>query len=65
MRKNVLNALRMRFEAEMECHRVNVENYLKNPAGVAEHPDIIESIEKELASMAEYQDKLEMLDEFL
>lgn len=65
MRNGVLNALRMRFEAQVEYHKINIENYLTNPVAVAEHPNILESIENELACMAEYQDKLDMLDEFL
>ena len=32
--------------------------------GVAEHPDIMETIEKELGIIAEYDDKLEMLDKY-
>jgi len=38
--------------------------YLKNPAGIGEHSDIMEAIEGELSQMAEYDDKLEMLDKY-
>jgi len=38
--------------------------YLNNPAGIGEHPDIIEAIEGELMEMAKYQDQLEMLDKY-
>jgi len=31
---------------------------------VAEHPDVMETIEKELAMMADYEDKLEMLNKY-
>ena len=37
---------------------------LNNSVGVADHPDVMESIEKELEVMAAYHDKLEMLDYF-
>jgi hypothetical protein len=37
---------------------------LENPVGVAEHPDIMETIEKELGMIAEYHDKLEMLETY-
>ena len=37
---------------------------LEQPTGVAEHPNIIETIEKELAFIAEYDDKLEMLTKY-
>lgn len=64
MRDEILKASRLHFQAHIEKHRINVENYLRNGVGVAEHPDIMESIESELAQIAEYDDKLEMLDKY-
>ena len=64
MRKEILDASRLHFKAHIEKHRINVENLLKNPTGVAEHPDIMETIEKELEIMAEYHDKLEILKHY-
>ena len=64
MRKEILDASRLHFKAHIEKHRINVENLLNNPAGVAEHPDIMETIEKELEIIAEYDDKLEVLDKY-
>ena len=40
---------------------MNIENLLENPRGVAEHPDIMDTIEKELEIIAEYDDKLSVL----
>ena len=37
---------------------------LEKPAGVAEHPDTLETIEKELKIIAEYDDELQMLDKY-
>ena len=34
---------------------------IENGVGVAEHPDTMETIEKELEKMAEYEDKLAVL----
>jgi len=62
MRDKLLEASREHFLAHIKKHQVNVEILLENPTGVAEHPDIMETIEKELATMAEYHDKLEMLN---
>lgn len=61
LRQELLNASKKHFEAHIEKHRINVEILLKNGVGVAEHPDVMETIEGELAQMAEYHDKLEML----
>jgi hypothetical protein len=64
MRKKILDASRLHFKAHIEKHRINVENLLQKGVGVAEHPDIMETIEKELEIIAEYDDKLEVLDKY-
>jgi len=35
------------------------------PAGVGEHPDIMEAIEQEMKLVAEYHDMLEMTEKYL
>ncbi len=64
MREEILKASRLHFQAYIEKHKINVNNLLRNVVGVAEHPDIMETIEKELAIIAEYDDKLEVLDKY-
>ncbi len=64
MRKEILDASRLHFKAHIEKHKVNVNNLLRNAVGVAEHPDIMDTIEKELEIIAEYDDKLEVLDKY-
>jgi hypothetical protein len=64
MRKQILKASRLNFQARIERHRLNVENLLTNLVGVAEHPDILDTVEKELEIIAEYDDKLEILDKY-
>ncbi len=64
MREGLIKASRLHFEAHIQKHKVNVENMMENSVGVGEHPDIMNTIEKELAIMAEYSDKLEMLNKY-
>ena len=64
MRDELIKASRIHFKAHIEKHRMNVENLLNNSVGVAEHTDLMDSIEKELAIIAEYDDKLEMLNKY-
>ena len=64
MRDDFINALRLNFKANIEKHRVNSENLMSNSAGIGEHGDVMDEIEKELGLMADYADKLEMLDYF-
>ena len=64
MRDEFIKASRIHFKAHIEKHKMNVENLLNNSVGVAEHPDVMDSIEKELGIMAEYDDKLAVLDKY-
>ena len=64
MRNEFIRASRVHFEAHIEKHRVNVENLLQNSAGVGEHSDLMDTIEKELEEMAKYHDLLEMVDTY-
>ncbi len=50
------------LEGQMARHRINIEVLLDRGVGVAEHPDIMDTIEKELGMMSEYADKLAMLE---
>ena len=52
MREDLIRASQLHFKAHIQKHKVNVENLLENSVGVAEHPDIMDSIEKELEIMA-------------
>ena len=64
LRNDLLKASKKHFEAHIEKHRINIENMLNNTVGVGDHPDVMDSIEKELEVMSVYADKLEMLDHF-
>ena len=64
MRKDLIEASKLHFKAHVEKHRVNVETLLEKGVGVAEHPDIMETIEKELSIIAEYDDKLSVLEKY-
>ena len=64
MKKDILKASKLHFQAQIEKHKVNVNNLLRNTVGVAEHPDIMDTIEKELEVIAEYDDKLSVLNKY-
>ena len=64
MRKDIIEASKLHFKAHIEKLRINVENLLEKGVGVAEHPDIMETIEKELEIIAEYDDKLEIIKKY-
>jgi hypothetical protein len=63
-RVNMIEAIKAHAEGHIKKHTMNVEVYLKNSVGVGEHPDIVETIEKELKLIAEYNDQLEILNKY-
>lgn len=63
-RSKMIAAARAHAVAHIEKHKMNVEVYLENPAGIGEHSDIMDAIEKEIEEMAKYQDHLEILDKY-
>lgn len=65
MRKKLIEALKSHARGHIDKHLANVEVYLENAAGVGEHPDIIEAIEKELDIVAQYNDQLEIIATYL
>ena len=64
MRQAIIEALQAHAKGHIEKHKANVEVLLEKPAGVAEHPDTLETIEKELKINAEYDDELQMHDKY-
>lgn len=63
-RESMLQALRSHAEGHIAKHKMNVEVYLTNPAGIGEHQDIFEAMEMEILEMAKYEDVLTILDQY-
>ena len=62
MRKEIIGVLKQHFEAHILKHKMNVDIMLSNPMALHEHTDLMAAIEKEVAQIAEYQDKLEIME---
>ena len=52
----VLNAIVQQADAMISKHKINVEVLTKNASGVAEHPDLMKTVEDELAQIAHWND---------
>jgi|TARA_R110002074_G_scaffold245686_1_gene417626 hypothetical protein len=61
MRLTIVKALKSYLRGHIEKHIANVNVHLENTVGVAEHSDHLETIEKELETIAGYEDKLNVL----
>ena len=62
MRDQLLTALRAYYVGNIEKHKMNIENLIMNNVGVAEHPDHIETVSKEVEALAKWDEMLQMLD---
>ena len=64
MRQQLIEAARAHFVSHIQKHRMNVEIMLNNPMAIHDHTDWMTAMEIEIGQIAEYQDKLEMLDKY-
>lgn len=61
MRTKMINVLKNHAQSNIHLHMMNIEAYLKNPAGIGEHSDIMETMQSELDKMALHEDRLAIL----
>ncbi|WP_290943605.1 hypothetical protein [Hyphomonas sp.] len=65
MRDMLVAALKSYYVGNINKHLSNVEIYMRQPVGVGEHSDIIETIDKELEKVSMFDDKLMMVMKYL
>ena len=58
-----VEALRLKYEAQKLEALATLEVYIKNSAGIGEHPQVIEEMDNLVKSVAEATDCLETLNE--
>ena len=64
MREALYEALEAKYAGEIAEGKANVEVYLRNPAGIGEHPDIVGAIDTQMERIAEAEDKLVALKKY-
>ena len=64
LKGHIIQGLKDHAKGHIKKHKMNVEILMQRTAGVAEHPETLETIEKELKIIAEYDDQLEMLNKY-
>ena len=64
MKKHHRDALYYTYKAQIARHEANINNLSDNSVGVAKHPDLIETIDKEIEKICEAHDKLEVLETY-
>ena len=61
MQQEIYDALYKKYEAKREEARINVELYFQNPVAVADHPNLIETIDGLVKEYNEANERLEGL----
>tara|TARA_B100000424_G_scaffold224127_1_gene183876 strand:- start:352 stop:555 length:204 start_codon:yes stop_codon:yes gene_type:complete len=64
MREKILKAMLKHAEGHIEKHIANINIMLEKQVGVAEHPDTLETIEKELAIIAKYEEQVDLIKKY-
>jgi uncharacterized protein YlxP (DUF503 family) len=65
IREILVNALVSKYEAAIAEHTANIAVFLENGVGVAEHPGTVETLDAEVAKLAEAEDKLATVRTFV
>ena len=64
-KENIVDDLKRKYEADIAIAKAELEVYFESSVGVAEHPHIIESMDKLITELANAKEKLEcLLDNF-
>ncbi len=64
MRTEIISVLKQHFESHIFKHKMNVDIMMANPMAIHDHTDLMDAIEKEVAQIAEYKDKLEVMEKY-
>ena len=56
----IVDALRKKYEYEILAAKANIDVYLRNSAGIGEHPDIVAAVDTEMEKLADAEDKLKL-----
>ena len=60
----LLQALIAKLEGEIEVAIANITVYEKNPAGIGEHPDVVEAVETQIEKIAQADEKIATIEKF-
>mgnify|MGYP003627095504 CR=1 FL=1 len=57
----LLEALIKKLEGEVAMAKANIKVYMTNPAGIGEHPDVVQAVELQIEVIANAEEKIETI----
>ena len=61
MKDRIVQALYQKYKGHIAEAKANVDIYLHNPAGIGEHPDVIDAIHSQIQKISEAEDNINTL----
>ena len=65
MKSELLKLLKLHLQGEVAKHKANLTVYFDNPAGIGEHPDIVEAMRGELSKLSAAEEDLQTLNKHI
>ena len=62
--RDILDALKKKYEAEVDIAKATIQIYLDKPVGIGEHPQFVEEIDKQLEIIGCALDKLKVINKY-
>jgi hypothetical protein len=62
MSRDMIDALKKKYEAEIDIAKATIQIYLDKPVGIGEHPHFAEEIDKQLEAISCASDKIKVID---
>ena len=62
--RDILDALKKKYEAEVDVAKATIQVYLDKPVGIGEHAQFAEEIDIQLEAISCACDKIKVIDKF-
>ena len=62
--QEILKALKKMYEAEIDIAKATIQVYLDKPAGIGDHPQFAEELDKQLAIIGCACEKIKVIDKY-
>ena len=64
LKADIIYTREAQFAAGIRKHKLNIDVLMERQVGLAEHADLVQTLEDEIGKLAEYDDKLSTLRKF-